>query len=191
VDIPLASDDMSEGTVSPTMLSFDAGNWDMEQTVTVTGGNDDVADGNQAYAIVLDPASSMDLNYDMLSGGEVQLTNLDDETAGISVTPTAGLITDEGGGTDRFEVVLNSQPTADVVIELTGQPDEGTLSTTTLTFDDMNWNTAQEVTITGADDTLDDGNQRYFVIGDPSTSMDPDYAALSNFNVEVTNVDND
>src|SRR5690348_6012099 len=37
---------------------------------------------------------------------------------GVTVTPTSGLVTTEAGGEDTFTVVLDSQPTAEVEIEL-------------------------------------------------------------------------
>ena len=47
----------------------------------------------------------------------MSVTNLDNDTAGITVTPPT-LTTTEAGGTAPFIVVLNSQPTADVTIAL-------------------------------------------------------------------------
>ena len=38
---------------------------------------------------------------------------------------------------------------------------EGTVSPATLTFTSNNWNTAQTVTVTGVDDTNEDGHQGY------------------------------
>ena len=192
VTVPVASDDAGEGTVAPASLTFTAGNWNVAQTVTVTGANDAVADGNQPYAIDLGPLTSADGTYNGLSGPSVGAINLDDETAGISVAPTTGLVTNEAGATDSFDVVLNSQPTADVVIGLSGNPTaEGLLSTSLLTFTAADWNMPQTVTITGVDDAIQDGNRLYFLIGDPSASLDPDYANLSSFTVEVTNADDD
>ena len=191
VMVPIMSNNTAEGTVSPPSLTFTAGNWGDVQTVTVTGANDSVADGDQGYTISVGAATSADMDYDGLSGSTVSATNLDDETPGITVTPTSGLITSEGGGSDTFTVVLNSQPTGDVIITMTGDSSEGSLSTGMLTFTSSNWNSPRTVTVTGVEDMIADGNQRYFVIGNSSTSMDPDYAALSQFTVEITNTDND
>jgi len=49
VTIPVSSSDVSEGTVSSTSLSFTTANWNAEQTVTITGVDDNVQDGNQSY----------------------------------------------------------------------------------------------------------------------------------------------
>ena len=35
--MPVVSSDETEGTVSPSVLTFDAGDWNVDKTVTVTG----------------------------------------------------------------------------------------------------------------------------------------------------------
>ena len=55
----------------------------------------------------------------------MSVTNTDNDTAGITVTPTSGLTTTEAGGTATFTVVLNSQPTADVTIGLSSSDVDG------------------------------------------------------------------
>ncbi len=52
VTVALASSNTGEGTVSPDALVFTPANWNTPQTVTVTGVEDDVDDGNVAYTIV-------------------------------------------------------------------------------------------------------------------------------------------
>src|SRR5436853_635157 len=99
-------------------LTRTAANWSRPQIVTVTGVDDFVADGDQPYAIATGPAGSADPNYRGLDAADVSLVNRDDDIAGITVTPTAGLVTTEAGGTASFTVVLTSQPTADVTVPL-------------------------------------------------------------------------
>ncbi len=111
VTIGLSSDDTSEGTVSPSSVTFTTGNWSTPQTVTVTGVNDAVADGNVVYTIVTAAAASSDGKYNGLDPADVAVTNIDDETAGITVSAASGPTT-EAGGTATFTVALNSQPTA-------------------------------------------------------------------------------
>ena len=57
VTIGVSSSDTGEGTVSPSSLTFTSTNWNDNQTVTVTGVNDFLDDGNQSYAIVLAAAA--------------------------------------------------------------------------------------------------------------------------------------
>ena len=48
VMIALESTDIFEGTVSPALLTFTPTDWATAQTVTLTGANDDITDGNQS-----------------------------------------------------------------------------------------------------------------------------------------------
>jgi hypothetical protein len=192
VTIALSSSDATEGTVSPTSVTFTTANWSTPQTVTVTGQNDDLDDGNIAYTIVTAPAVSADSKYNNLAVADVSVTNTDDDTAGITVTPIAGLVTTEAGGTATFTVVLNTQPTADVTIGLSSSDlTEGTVAPASLTFTSANWNTPQTVTVTGADDAQADGSVAYTIVTAPATSADPNYNGLDAANVSVTNQDND
>ena len=57
------------------------------------------------------------------------MTNTDNDVAGITVAPVAGLVTTEAGGTAAFTVVLTSEPTADVIIALSSSDTtEGTVA---------------------------------------------------------------
>ncbi len=78
VTVALASSDVSEGTVSPDALVFTPANWNTPQTVTVTGVDDDVEDGNVAYTIVT-TVSSDDPNYNGIAAADVSVTNSDDD----------------------------------------------------------------------------------------------------------------
>ena len=79
VTIPLASSDLTEGTVSPTSATFTFANWNMPQTITVTGVDDPDIDGRAAYSIQVGPASSSDQKYDGLDPADVAVANLDDD----------------------------------------------------------------------------------------------------------------
>src|SRR5207244_2261627 len=105
-------------------------------------------------------------------------SNTDDDTAGITVSPTSGLVTTEGGGTASFTIVLTSQPTASVSIPLSSSnTSEGTVSAASATFTTGNWNVPQTVTVTGVDDFVDDGNFAYTIVTAAATSADANYNA--------------
>ena len=63
VTIALSSSDTTEGTVVPASLTFTSANWNVAQTVTVTGVDDVLDDGDVAYTIVTAAAISADANY--------------------------------------------------------------------------------------------------------------------------------
>jgi hypothetical protein len=71
-------------------LTFTAANFATPQTVTVSGVNDLVDDGDIAFTIVTAPATSADPLYNDLNAADVAVTNTDDDAAGITVTPVAG-----------------------------------------------------------------------------------------------------
>jgi hypothetical protein len=198
VTIALATSDATEGTIAPASLVFTRDNWNAPQTVTVTGVNDDAADGPQAYAILTAAAASGDARYAGIDPPDVAASNTDNDTAGFTIAPPTAtnpatpITTTEAGGTATFTVVLNTQPTASVSINVASTaPDEGTVGPATLTFTTANWNAPQTVTVTGVDDLVADGSQQYAVSLAPATSADPRYAGLDPANVAVSNTDND
>ena len=192
VSISLSSSDPSEGIASETSLVFTSQNWTTPQQVVVAGQDDSIDDDNVLYTITLEAAVSEDPNYDGLDPDDVSLTNLDDDTAGIGVSPTSGLETTESGGTDTFEIVLTSEPTADVTIGLTSSDtSEGTLSSASVVFSSANWNTPQTITITGQDDATDDDDASYSIVTAAATSNDSKYSGTDADDVSVVNVDDD
>lgn len=192
VQIELTSDDTGEATVSPSTITFTPLNALSPQTVTVTGVDDASRDGNQPFVIVTAPAVSADTHYDGLDADDVSGSNSDDETPGISVSPTTGLSTTEAGGTATFTVALQSEPSADVSMTISSSDTtEGTVSSTPLVFTMTNWSMPQVVTVTGVDDFLVDGAQVYRVDFGAATSSDPDYASLVGASVSLTNQDDE
>ena len=192
VVFPLSSSDTTEGTVALASLTFTPGNWSTAQTVTVTGVDDSLADGHVAYAVLTAPATSTDPVYDGLDLADVAVMNVDDDRAGVAISPTAGLVTTEAGNTATFVVRLGARPTADVTLPLSSSDaSEGTVSTTALTFTVANWDSAQTVTVTGVDDADADGNVAYAVLTAPATSADPTYAGLDAADVAVMNTDDE
>ena len=192
VVINLSSSNPAEGIISTNSLTFNATNWNIPQPVTVTGVDDAVADGNKAYTIVLATISSGDLRYNGLNPDDVSLINVDDETYGITVTPTSGLTTTEAGGTAQFSVFLNRAPSADVTIGLSSDTvTEGLPNVSSLIFNSTNWNVPQVVTVTGVDDPRKDGNKAYKIITAAATSADANYNGINAADVSLVNIDND
>ena len=111
---------------------------------------------------------------------------------GITVVPTWGLVTTEDGGTATFDVVLNTQPDADVSIALqSSDTSEGTIDKAVLAFTAADWDTPRTVTITGVDDAVADGNVAYTIVTGPASSSDSRYDGMDAADVSVTNIDNE
>ena len=112
---------------------------------------------------------------------------LDQAGITVAVSSSTGLTTTESGGTASFDVVLNSQPTADVTFNVTSSdPTEGTVSVGSVTFTTSNWNTAQTVTVTGVDDAEVDGDTAYTIITGAATSSDAAYNGLNAADVSAS-----
>jgi hypothetical protein len=195
VVLDVVSSDTSEGTVSPASITFTTGNYNLPRTVTVTPFNDPLVDGDQNYDITVsvDPVISNDF-FDALASATVNVTNADDDAAGIIINPISGN-TSEAGVAATFSVFLDSEPSADVIIPLSSSDlGEGTIAVTSITLNSGNWNTGVVVTVTGVDDAFVDGPVAYSIITGNVTSADANYDILTGTDVPdvaVTNNDND
>ena len=80
------------------------------------------------------------------------MTVTDDETAGVTVTPTSLTIGEGGSGT--YTVVLDTQPSGDVTVTIVNPTDntDVTAEPAALTFTTTNWDTAQTVTVSAVQD---------------------------------------
>ncbi len=114
VTYSVTTSDITEGTVSTSSLTFTPTNWNLPQTVTVTGVNDVDPDGNVFYTIVLGAAVSADLRYNGLNPTHVTVTNTDNDTKFYVVNDATANLTYEytGGGAAVENYSLNSGNTA-------------------------------------------------------------------------------
>ena len=87
VTIALSSSNSKEGTVAPAALTFTTSNWSTPQTVTVTGVDDTLCDGNVAYAILTAAARSADRSYNNLDPANVAVSNADNDKGCAHTTP--------------------------------------------------------------------------------------------------------
>ena len=100
----------------------------------------------------------------------------------------------EAGSTDNFTVVLGSQPTGNVVLNITSaDTGEATVSPSSLTFSSGNYTTAQKIVVTGVDDSLDDDNLTTVISVAVNTGSTTDsvYDTLATQTVSVITTDDD
>ena len=163
----------------------------LSSSINLTGINDASVDPNETITVDITGVTNGVENGNQ----QVTATITDDDTApiaGFTISSTNGLVTTEAGGTASFTVNLTSQPTSDVVLGLSSSDTtEGNVAPTSLTFTSVNFNTPQQVTITGVDDATVDGNIAYSIITAATTSSDSAYNGLNPTDVSVTNNDND
>ena len=180
---PAVAGDFSLSTA--TTLTLAAGATTSTGTVTVTAVDNAVVAPDKTVTVSATAAGG----NGVVAPSDATLTLRDDDY-GLDVGAVSGPAT-EAGGTATFTVALLSQPTAAVTVAVSSQdPDEGTVEPSSLVFSTSSWNTAQTVTVTGAQDTVDDGTVTWQVRLDPS-SGDTDYDGLDAEDVDVTTTDDD
>ena len=144
--------------------------------------------------LATDGAGNVDrpqITFPAVDGPEPRVTVVWPET-GLPV-PETGLPVPEGGSAG-YTVVLDTQPTDDVMIEVTwltgsGSDTDLTASPVTLTFTDSNWNTPQTVTVSAAEDA--DGAHGILNLLHAADSADSLYHAIPIDAVRAVEADND
>ena len=133
---------------APEEVVFNAG--ETSKDISVTATDDDVDDDgesvNMAFGMLPDG-----LSVGSPASVVVQLT--DNDTAGVTLGKTELVVTE--GGSATYTVALDSEPTADVTVTITGHAGTDlTLTPTTamLTFTPPTWDRTQTVTVAAGDD---------------------------------------
>ena len=134
-----------------TTLTFTVDNWDTAQTVTVS------ATQNAATAKVTLAHAVAGADYASVTAESVVVSVVDragqQPTLQVGVTSSAQTLTVPEGSADSYTLVLGSRPTGDVTVGVTlPAGTDLTLDKTSLTFTSTNWDVAQAVTVTAAED---------------------------------------
>ncbi len=187
VTITPVSDDSAVATVSAA-LTFTPDNWNTPQSVTVTGVNDDIDNLNDARTTTVRHTITGG-DYDDVPVADVMVTAIDDDGAGVNVSTTELTVDPESGGTATYTLVLNTQPTADVLIDPTSNAPTVATVSAALTFTPDNWNTPQPVTVTGINDDIDNPADRTTIVRHTVTGGG--YDTVTVVTVTVTAIDDD
>ncbi|MBK8395769.1 MAG: hypothetical protein IPL26_11105 [Leptospiraceae bacterium] len=138
----LSSSNILAMTLAPTSISFNSANWNIPQTVLVSG----VSDANIISEAVTITGSGVSLVTDT-----VVVNTVDINTMSVILSGNPGTINE--GGTATFNVRLTQDPSGPFTVNLaSGTVGSVTLSTAILNFTSANYNVDQVVTITGVED---------------------------------------
>ncbi len=187
VTVMPASDDPAV-TVSPAILTFTSTDWDMAQTVTVTGVDDNVVNTMPRTATISLMVTGA-TEYASVTATGVDVTLTDDDMAGVTISETM-LTVVEAGGTAAYTVALTSRPSADVTVMPASDSPAVTVSPAILTFTSTDWDMAQTVTVTGVDDNVVNTMPRTATISHTVTGA-TEYASVTAAGVDVTLTDDD
>ena len=141
-------DDFLLGPAGTARITVPGG--DLSHTFDITLVDDGVDEADETIIILWQKSTS-----DEVTPVEINFTGTitDNDTAGVTLSKTLLTVTEEDTTGDSYSVVLNSQPTADVVVTVAGHSGTDVTPTpTTLTFTPINWETVQPVTVTAGTD---------------------------------------
>jgi hypothetical protein len=170
--------------INAASFTLPAGAASTSVTVSVTG--DTLSEADETFIVNL--SNPVNGSLDDAQG----LATIRNDDPAILVTPTDNLHTSEAGTTATFTVALTLQPTANVTIALSSSDlTEGMVSPSSVTFGVSDWNLPQEITVSGVDDSQDDGDQAYTIVLAAAVSDDPGYQGLVGSAVQVINIDDD
>ncbi|MCA1963350.1 MAG: DUF1800 family protein, partial [Prosthecobacter sp.] len=175
VVIPAASN--GQVTISPASLSFDAGNWNTYQNLTITAVDDAILEnsGTADDELTFTVTSAASANYDGISTPAIPVSVLDnDGGAGVIIVETDDSTNvTENGAVETYTVVLTANPTANVTVRVTcvSQMQVNTTGTTYASTRDLvfvptsatptgtqtRWNVPQTVTVRANNDTTSEG----------------------------------
>ena len=177
-------------TVSTDTLTFEApeepggddGNWDDPQTVTVTVRDD--ADAVSETMTLTHTAKVGDDDVSV-SNVSVRVTVKDTDTRGVTVTQLAGTLNEANSTT--YTVVLVTEPTDMVTVDVGGVSGELAVSPSRLFFMPGNYDTPQTVTVYAGEDLDADDDTATLT----HTVRGGDYTGVAASTVSVTVDDND
>ncbi|MEZ4656281.1 MAG: Calx-beta domain-containing protein [Caldilineaceae bacterium] len=173
-------------TVTPSVLHFDADNWQTPQSVAVSVADDNIVSERQS-GILMHSVSSPDAHYAALAPSQLTVNVIDNDVAGLNVPSEATLR--EGGAPLAYQLTLESQPTADVTVTAVISGSRLRITPTTFVFTPDAWDTPQEGSINAVDDKQDDGVQSD-QIQFSMASTDPHYDGLQHI-LDLIILDND
>ena len=131
----------------PARVTFNSG--DTEVDITFSAASDNVDDDDESVKLTF---GSLPDGVSASGTTEATVNITDDDTAGVTVNPTS--LTLDEGGTATYTVVLDTEPTGDVTVTIQDPTDNTDViaGPASLAFTDQNWDTAQTVTVSAAQD---------------------------------------
>ena len=183
----------TDGTPASRMLTFSANSWNTAQTVTATAVAD--ANGVGETVTVAHAVTSADGNYNGVSVASVTVTVTvtDDDTRGVTLSATALPLYEDsmgGPGAGTYTVVLETEPTAEVMITVRSDDAQAvSRAPTVLTFTVADWETAQPVTATAVADA--DANDEAVTLTHTLTGADYGANTVTVADVTVTVADDE
>ena len=193
---------VSGTTLTSNQLTFTTDSWSTAQTVKVVAGEDVDATTDPQVTLAHAIGSTDDSDYHALADQSVTVSITENDAVGVTIAPTTLTVTEGDAAGASYTVKLNTQPTGDVTIAISGHAGTDltvsgtTLTNNVLTFTTENWGTAQTVTVKAAEDgdatTDPDVTLVHVTLAhEISSTADSAYNALADQTVTVSITEND
>ena len=186
------------GGASSFTMRFTPEAFDVKQSMLISNKRNSVADGRRTTQLTIG-VDSLNPVYAALQPDPVPLTLVDDSSAGISVSPSSGLVVREGSANGaKVKVALNTRPLATVQLAFEEVDRDGNavdselrgldITPRTLTFTVSNWDEAQSVTIFGRADGVVRGNIEK-IVALRGSGDDASYTLTRTLSITVEDID--
>lgn len=160
---------------------------DTSTTIALVIVDDQIDESDETIEITLSAPTFATIG----SNTTTSYTITDNDIAGVTLTESGGsTAVAEGGATDSFTIVLDTQPESTVSISFTTSSLGVSLSTSTIAFTSANWDTPVTVTVTAYDDQVAESTHTATITRGLSTSA-YGYSVMSDQDTSVTVTDND
>ena len=197
VEVTVVSSDLTEGTVSPSKLTFTSQNFNLQQSVVVTGVDDNEVDGDTTFQVKLTTITKS-VKYANLVW-EFDMVCQDDDV--VTVSRDTCVVTESGeqcrvgvkpslwrSNFQSISVNVVSTNTAEGTVEVDG-------GGTSLSFSSDTWDSWKYFNVTGADDMKRDYDSSFEAKVEGILSYlrlnQPMQKDIMPARVAVTNMDND
>jgi len=179
---PVSINPTDAATISKAII-FTTANWRNEQTITVTGKEDDNTI-NEGFTLHHE-VTGADYESNSVSAIDIKIEMLDNDRPGVSLSPTTILTVPETGQV-IYTLKLNTQPTANVTITPESSNTDAATVSSAIIFTTSNWRDEQPITVTG----VTDANVEKEQLNISHTVVGGDYAGNSVPNIAITTTDN-
>ncbi|MFQ6611670.1 MAG: lamin tail domain-containing protein [Fidelibacterota bacterium] len=189
VVITLTSD--NQLSLNPETITFSSTDWNVPKTVTITATDNTEAEGDH-YSEISHGISSDDGFFNSYQIPDLEVTISDNDVAGFSISIITGLPEiREGGNGYTYSIVLNTQPSNNVNVNIAVAPsNEAIITPSIITFNNQNWNIAQTIEVSAIDDSVVE-KQDTLVLTHSISSDDFNYSSLAINDIQVLLNDND
>lgn len=195
VVVNINNSDTTEKSIDDDNLTFTKNDWDIEQTVTVKGVDDNAKDGDKLTNLTLSiDQENSDDKFDSVASQVIPVTTIDNDIPNIIIIESNGGTSVVEGSSAKDQIIfkLSTQPADGNDVDITLTPvdtGEVSLSETTFTILNAEWNKEHTVTITSVNDGELDGDVTS-TINISTTSSDSEYQGLTK-TVQVITIDDE